>query len=146
MLKVIFNMLNLLAEESTAEKTGSVQSREKHPRSNLQPQNHVWKVHPTITKSVPCLLRFQDSLWQGLACSWMGTMKKYNITANLICTTEQLYDKATSAVPMNSSIGKWFRTTVGFTQECLLSPILFNTFFFSNRSRLMLWKNMMESK
>ena len=55
-------------------------------------------------------------------------MRKYNISANLVRTTEQLYDKATSAVQMNGSIGKWFRTTVGVWQECLLSPTLFNIF------------------
>ena len=41
---------------------------------------------------------------------------------------EQLYDKATSAVQMNGSIGEWFRTTVGVRQGCLLSPTLFNIF------------------
>ena len=38
----------------------------------------------------------------------------------LVHTIEQLYDKATSAVQMNGSIGEWFRTTV--------SPTLFNIF------------------
>ena len=51
-------------------------------------------------------------------------MLKYNINANLVRTIEQLYDKATSAVQMNSSTGEWFRTTVGVRQGCLLSPIL----------------------
>ena len=53
-------------------------------------------------------------------------MRKYNISANLVRTIEQLYDKATSAVQINGSIGEWFRTTVGVRQECLLSPTLFN--------------------
>ena len=47
-------------------------------------------------------------------------------SANLVRTIEQLYDKATSAVQMNGSIGEWFRTTVGVRQGCLLSPTLFN--------------------
>ena len=55
-------------------------------------------------------------------------MRKYNISANLVCTIKQLYDKATSAVQMNVSIGEWFRTTVGVRQGCLLSPTLFNIF------------------
>ena len=56
------------------------------------------------------------------------TMRKYNISANLVCTIEQLYDKATSTVQMNGSIGEWLRTTVGVRQGCLLSPTLFNIF------------------
>ena len=35
-------------------------------------------------------------------------MKKYNISANLIRVIKNLYDKATSAVLFNSSIGDWF--------------------------------------
>ena len=33
-----------------------------------------------------------------------------------------------AAVLFNSSIGDWFRTTVGVRQGCLLSPTLFNIF------------------
>ena len=55
-------------------------------------------------------------------------MWKYNISANLVRTTEQLYEKATIAVQMNGSMGEWFRTTVGLRQGCLLSPILVNIF------------------
>ena len=58
----------------------------------------------------------------------MGTMQKYNISANLVGIIEQLYDKATSAVQMNGSMGEWFRRTVGVRQGCLLSPILFKIF------------------
>ena len=42
-----------------------------------------------------------------------ATMKKYNISTNLIQVIKNLYDKATSAVLFNGSIGDWFRTTVG---------------------------------
>ena len=55
-------------------------------------------------------------------------MRKYNISANLVRTIEQLYDKATSVVQMNGSIGEWFRITVGVRQGCLLSPTLFNIY------------------
>ena len=55
-------------------------------------------------------------------------MRKYNISANVVRTTEQLYDKAISAVQMNGRIGEWFRTTIGVRQGCLLSPTLFNIF------------------
>ena len=55
-------------------------------------------------------------------------MQKYNISANLVRTTEQVYDKATSAVQMNGSNGEWFRTTAGLRVGCLLSSTLFNIF------------------
>ena len=55
-------------------------------------------------------------------------MKKYNISASLSPVIKNFYDKATSAVLFNSSIGDWFQTTTGFRQGCLLSPTLFNIF------------------
>ena len=55
-------------------------------------------------------------------------MKKYNTSANLIRVNKNLYDKATSAILFNSSIGDWFRTTVGVGQRCLLSLTLFSIF------------------
>ena len=61
------------------------------------------------------------------AALW-ATMREYNVSVNLVRTTEQLYDKATSAVQMNGSMGEWFRTAVGLRQVCLLSPTLFNIF------------------
>ena len=62
----------------------------------------------------------QTSLW--------ATMKKHNISTNLTQVIKNLYNKATSAVLFNSSIGDWFRTTVGVRQGCLLSPTFFNIF------------------
>ena len=55
-------------------------------------------------------------------------MKKYNISTNLIQVIKNIYNKATTAVLLNSSIGDWFRTTAGVRQGCLLSPTLFNIF------------------
>ena len=55
-------------------------------------------------------------------------MKKYNISTNLIQVIKNLYNKATSAILFNSSVGDWFQTTVGVQQGCLLSPTLFNIF------------------
>ena len=55
-------------------------------------------------------------------------MKKYNISTNLIQVIKNLYNKATSTVLFNSSIGDWLRTTVGVRQGCLLSTTLFNIF------------------
>ena len=66
-----------------------------------------------------------DRVWQ--AALW-ATMKKYNISTNLTQFIQNLYNKATSAVLFNGSIGDWFRTTVGVRQGCLLSPTLYNIF------------------
>ena len=66
-----------------------------------------------------------DRVWH--AALW-ATMRKYNISTNLIQVIKNLYDKVTSAVLFNSSIGDRFRTTVGVRQGCVLSPTLFNIF------------------
>ena len=66
-----------------------------------------------------------NKVWH--AALW-ANMKKHNISTNLIRVIKNLYDKATSAVLFNSSIGDWFRTTDGVRQGCLLSPTLFNLF------------------
>ena len=49
-----------------------------------------------------------DGVWH--AALWK-TMKEY-ISTNLIQVIKNLYNKATSAVLFNGSIGDWFRTTV----------------------------------
>ena len=51
-----------------------------------------------------------DRVWH--AALW-ATMKKYNISTNLIQDIKNRYNKATSAVLFNGSIGDWFQTTVG---------------------------------
>ena len=66
-----------------------------------------------------------DRLWHTVL--W-ATMKKYNISVNLVRVIEHLLDKATSAVLMYGNLGEWFRTTIGVRQGCLLSPTLFNIF------------------
>ena len=66
-----------------------------------------------------------DRVWH--AALW-ATMRKYNISTNLIQLIKNLYDKATSAVLFYSSTGNWFRTTAGVRHGCLLSPTLFNIY------------------
>ena len=65
-----------------------------------------------------------DRVWH--AALW-ATMKKYNISNNLIRVIKNLYDKATRTVLFNSSKGDWFRTRVGVRRD-LLSPTLFKIF------------------
>ncbi|WP_419633809.1 reverse transcriptase domain-containing protein, partial [Thiolapillus sp.] len=84
----------------------------------LQHQQNLYHVFIDFKKAF-------DGVWH--AALW-ATMKKYNISTNLIQAIKNLYNKATSAVLFNGSIGDWFRTTVGVPQGCLLSPTLFNIF------------------
>ena len=78
--------------------------------------NHVFI---DLKKAFDRVAAWHAALW---AIMW-----KYNISTNLVRSNEQLYDKATSAVQMNGSMGEWFRT-VRVRKGCLLSPTLFNIF------------------
>ena len=84
----------------------------------LQHQQDLFHVFIDFKKAFDRFLH--EALW--------ATIKKYNISTNLIQVIKNLYNKATSAVLFNSSIGDWFRTTAGVRQGCLLSPTLFNIF------------------
>ena len=84
----------------------------------LQQQQDFYHVFIDLKKAF-------DRVWH--AALW-ATMKKYNISTNVIRVIKNLYGKATSAVLFNSSIGDWFRTTVGVRQGCLHSPTLFSIF------------------
>ena len=128
MLKVILNRLKPQAEEIFAEEqawfragrstTYQILNLRILCEKYLQHQQNLYHVFIDFKKAF-------DRVWH--AALW-ATMWKYNISANLVRTIEQLYDKATSAVQMNGSIGEWFRTTVGVRQWCLLSATLFNIF------------------
>ena len=128
MLKVILNRLKPQAEEIIAEEQAGFKAGRSTTEQilnlrilcekYLQHQQNLYYVFIDFKKAC-------DRVWH--AALW-ATMQKYNISANLVRTIEQLYDKATSAVQMNGSIGEWFRTTVGVREGCLLSPTLFNIF------------------
>ena len=128
MLKVILNRLKPQAEEIIAEEQAGFRAGRSTTEKifnlrilcekYLQHQQNLYHVFIDFKKTF-------DRVWY--AALW-ATMRKYNISANLVRTIEQLYDKATSAVQMNGSMGEWFRTTVGVRQGCLLSPTLFNIF------------------
>ena len=141
MLKVIRNRLKPQAEEIIAEEQAGFRAGRSTSEQifNLRILCEKYLQHqPNLYHVCIDLKKAFDRVWH--AAFW-ATMRKYNISANLVRTTEQLFDKAANAVQMDGSIGKWFRTTVGVRQGCLLSPNLFN--IFSNGSCLMSWKNMM---
>ena len=73
------------------------------------------------------------NLLKGLACSFVGNHEKVQhqhkpYPSHKKKPKKYLYNKATSAVLFNGSIGDWFQTTVGVRQGCLPSPTLFNIF------------------
>ena len=128
MLKVILNRLKPQAEEIIAEEQAGFRAGRSTTeqifnlrilcKKYLQHQQNLYHVFIDFKKAF-------GRVWH--AALW-ATMRKYNISANLVRTIEQLYDKATRAVQMNGSIGERFRTTVGVRQGCHLSPTLFNIF------------------
>ena len=128
MLKILLNRLKPQAEEIIAEEQAGIRagrSTSEHIfnlrilcEKHLQHQQSLYHVFIDFKKAF-------DKVWH--AALW-ATMRKYNIGSKLVRTIEHLYDNATSAVTFNSSIGDWFRTTVGVRQGCLLSPTLFNIF------------------
>ena len=117
--KGVLNRLKPQAEEIIAEEQAGFSARRSITEQifnlrimcekYLQHQQNLYHVFIDFKKAF-------DRVWH--AALW-ATMGKYNINANLVHTIEQLYDKATSAVQMNGSIGEWFRTTVGVRQGCL---------------------------
>ena len=52
----------------------------------------------------------------------------FNIEERLVQTIQALYEHSQSAVLLNNQLGKFFKTTIGVRQGCLLSPVLFNLF------------------
>ena len=128
MLKIILNRLKpqagmIIAEEQAAFRAGRSTTeqifnqrilREKY----LQHQQDIYHVFIDFNKAF-------DRVWHTALCA---TMKKYNISNNLIRVIENPYNKATSAVLFNNSIADRFQKTVGVRQGCLLLPTIFNIF------------------
>ena len=105
MLKIILNRLKPQAEKiivagfragrSTTEQIFNLRIL---CQKYLQHQQHLYHVFIDFKKAF-------DRVWH--AALW-ATMKKYNISANLIRVIKHLYDKATRAVLFNSSTGDWY--------------------------------------
>ena len=128
MLKIILNRLKPQAEKIIAKEQAGFRAGRSTTEQifnlrilcdkYLQHQQDIYHVFVDFKKAF-------DGVWH--AALWV-TMKKHNISNNLIRVIRNLYDKATSAVFFNSSIGDWFRTTVGVRKGCLLSPTLLKIF------------------
>ena len=108
MLKVILNRLKpqaekIIAEEQVGFRAG--RSTTEHilnlrilSEKYFQHQQDLYHVFLDFKTAV-------DRVWH--AALW-ATMKKYNISTNLNQVIKNLYNKATSDVLFNGSIGDWF--------------------------------------
>ena len=96
--------------------------------SFLKHFRRAWEFSNTISTCLSAftVVRTGRLLWD--IPVYIHTVKKYNISANLIQVIKNLYNKATRAVFFNGRIGDWFRPTVEVRQGCLLATILFNIF------------------
>ena len=113
MLKIILNRLKPQAEKIIAEEQTGFRARRSTTEQifnlrilcekYLQRKQDLYQVFIDFKKTF-------DRVWY--AALW-ATMKKYNISTNLIQVIKSLNNKATSAVLFNGSKGDWFRTTVG---------------------------------
>ena len=122
MLKIILSRLkpqaeNIIAKEQAGFRAGRSTTEQIFNvrilcEKYLQRQQDLYHVFIDFKKAF-------DRVWN--AALW-ATMKKYNISTNLIRVIKNLYDKATSAVLLNSSIGDRFRTTVGVRQDVYSHP------------------------
>ena len=109
MLKVILNTLKPQAEEIIAEEQAGFGAGRSSTEQiinlrilcekYLQHQKNVHHVFIDLKKKA------FDRVWH--AALW-ATTRNYHISANLVRTIGQLYDKATNAIQMNGSIGEWF--------------------------------------
>ena len=105
MLKSILNRLKPQAEKIIAEEQAGFRAGRSTTEQifnlrilcekYLQHQQDLYHIFIDFKKAF-------DRVWH--AALW-ATMKKYNVSTNLIRVIKSLYDKATSAILFNSSIG-----------------------------------------
>ena len=109
-LKIILNRLKPQAEKIIAEEQAGFRAGRNTAEQifnlcilcekYLQHQQDLYHVFIDFKKAFNRV--WHEALW--------ATMKKYNISTNLIRVIKNLHDRTTSAVLFNSSIGDWFRT------------------------------------
>ena len=104
MLKIILNRLKPQAEKITAEEQAGFRAGTSTTEQifnlrikYLQHQQDLYHVFIDFKKAF-------DRVWH--AALW-ATSKKYNISTNLIQAIKNLYDRVTSTVLFNSSMGDW---------------------------------------
>ena len=92
--------------------------------------NRIWRTGERLTTWTQSLIITFPKIRQLQLCQNCRTISfnSHSSKVMLKVILKRLYDKATSAVQMNGSMGEWFRRTVRVRQGCLLSPTLSNIF------------------
>ena len=128
MLKIIFNRLKLQAEKIIARENAGFRAGMSTTEQILNLRNLCEKYLQHQQDLYHVFIDFKKAFHRVWHAALWATTKKHNISTNLIKVIKNLFNKATSAVLFNGSIGDWFRTTDGVRQGCLLSPAIFNIF------------------
>ena len=112
MLKIILNRLKPQAEKIIAEEQACFKAGRSTTEQIFNLRILCKKYHQHQQDIYHVFIDFKKAFNRVWHAALWATMKKYNISANIIRVIKNLYDKATSAVLFNSSIGDWIRTTV----------------------------------
>ena len=108
MLKIILNRLKPQAEKIIAEKQAGFRAGRSNTEKifNLRILCEKYFEHQQNLYHV--FIDFKKAFGRVWHAALWATMKKDNISTNLIQVIKKLCDKATSVVLFNSSIGDWF--------------------------------------
>ena len=128
MLKIILNRLKPQVEKIIAEELAGFRAGRSTTEQifnlrilsdkHLQHQQNLYHVFIDLKKTF-------DRDWYA---ALLATMKTYNISTNLIQVIKNLYDKVTSAVLFNSSVGNVSEQQLESDRNVYSHP-LFSTFF-----------------
>ena len=123
MLKIILNRLKPQAEKVIAEEQAGFRAGRSPTEQNfnLRILCEKYLKHPQDLCHV--FIDFMKAFDRVLLAALWATMKKYNISANLIRVMKFIYDKATSAVLFNGIIGDWFLTFPAFTGKVAVATV-----------------------
>ena len=128
MLKVLLNRLKPQAENTIAEEQAGFRVGRSTTEQifNLRVMCEKCQRHQRDIYHI--FIDFKKAVARVWHAAMWATMRRYNITADIIRVVQSLHEKATSAVLINGTLADWFRTTICVRQGCILSPTLFNIF------------------
>ena len=108
MLKIMLNRLKPLAEKIIAEEQAGFRAQRSTTEQifNLRILCEKYPLHQQDLYHV--FVDFKNAFDRVRHAALWATMKKYNISTNLIQVIKDFHGKATSAVLFNSGIGDWF--------------------------------------